>query len=457
MSGKQFKTFQTLNLDNVALNQFSKLYSLNPIGIGNPLIESLTSYISRLAYAHCVYPGILMKKIIQSLVNKKYSSNNLYQIYSHTGVINGTGEMALDIANALVKLTFNENLILLSLSSFSEIFPNRGLLNKYRAWCPQCYESWKVNQQEIYEPLLWSIKDVNICSVHKILLQKSCPYCHKKNHHLAWNTKPGYCSQCGAWLGKKEINCISSLDNQVQEELNWDLWVTHNLGQLLTNNVLSPIIFSKDIISKSLLLYAQEKTEGNIAAFARQLEMPKNTVWLWCKGKNQPSLEMLLRICYRLETSLWDFLTKDNCSYLEKNTSYIGVPPKLKSKAKGKNIDLDKMKQYLEDILEKEDSSPISMVQVAKQSSFNRRTLYLHFPELCQKIAAKHSQYRNTMHLKAIEESCEEVRRAVYQLHSEGKFPSEQRVLKRVLKPGFFRYQVVKQSFFKARNELGIK
>ena len=74
-----------------------------------------------------------------------------------------------------------------------------------------------------------------------------------------------------------------------------------------------------------------------------------------------------------------------------------------------------------------------------------------------QKIAAKHSQYRKTMHLKAIKESCEEVRQTVFQLHSEGKFPSEQRVLKRISKPGFFRYQAVKQSFFNARYELGLK
>ena len=46
----------------------------------------------------------------------------------------------------------------------------------------------------------------------------------------------------------------------------------------------------------------------------------------------------------------------------------------------------------------------------------------------------------------------------VYQLHSEGKFPSEQRVVKRISKPGFLRYKIVKlkQSFFKARKDLGI-
>ena len=60
------------------------------------------------------------------------------------------------------------------------------------------------------------------------------------------------------------------------------------------------------------------------------------------------------------------------------------------------------------------------------------------------------------MHEKAVQESCEEVRQAVYQLHCEGKFPSEQRVMKRISKPGFLRYKAVKQSFLSARKELGI-
>ena len=105
MSGKQFKTYQTLNLDNIAPHQFSELYSLNPIGIGQPLIESLTSYISRLAFAHCVYPGILMERVVQLTIKKRYSSAEIHKIYNSVGAINGTGIMGLDTIEALSKLT----------------------------------------------------------------------------------------------------------------------------------------------------------------------------------------------------------------------------------------------------------------------------------------------------------------------------------------------------------------
>ncbi len=46
----------------------STLYALVPIGMGTPLVESLTSYITRLAEAHSVFSGLLMQKVIVPLV-----------------------------------------------------------------------------------------------------------------------------------------------------------------------------------------------------------------------------------------------------------------------------------------------------------------------------------------------------------------------------------------------------
>src|SRR5260370_32199316 len=42
----------------------SVLYALAPVGSGTPLVESMTSYIARLAEAHCVFPGVLMRHLV---------------------------------------------------------------------------------------------------------------------------------------------------------------------------------------------------------------------------------------------------------------------------------------------------------------------------------------------------------------------------------------------------------
>src|SRR5215472_11569950 len=50
--------------------QATRLYSLPPIGIGTPMVESLTGYLVRLAEAHCVSAGVLYRKEIQPVAGK---------------------------------------------------------------------------------------------------------------------------------------------------------------------------------------------------------------------------------------------------------------------------------------------------------------------------------------------------------------------------------------------------
>lgn len=56
----------------------SRLYSLEPIGIGSPLVESMTSYITRLSEAHSVYPRTLVTHEIAPMLKQR----SLYQ-YGH--------------------------------------------------------------------------------------------------------------------------------------------------------------------------------------------------------------------------------------------------------------------------------------------------------------------------------------------------------------------------------------
>lgn len=88
----------------------SRLFSINPVGIGSHLSESLTSFICRLAEAHCVHVGTLITEEIAPLMGKDY----LRQIvnrggrkeYSDCAVsLNGMGTGAEDCVGALKSLT----------------------------------------------------------------------------------------------------------------------------------------------------------------------------------------------------------------------------------------------------------------------------------------------------------------------------------------------------------------
>src|SRR5258707_12014982 len=137
----------------------STLFSLEPIGARTPWVESLTSYIARLANAHCVFPGVLMEKVVVPLVPGYSPQEVQHSLFRKDGnksnLLNATGPRALYAVGALEKLTGRTDLHALTLLIWAEVLPLRGLIRLTKAWCSACYEEWRVASRDIYDPLLW--------------------------------------------------------------------------------------------------------------------------------------------------------------------------------------------------------------------------------------------------------------------------------------------------------------
>src|SRR6266699_5542812 len=97
----------------------SKLYRLAHIGINSPLVESLTSYLCRLAYEHHVTVGTLIQYTIAPIIGKQYiagcQSRGISSFLRYAGPINGNGIMASTWVCALESLTTRPGLALLTL------------------------------------------------------------------------------------------------------------------------------------------------------------------------------------------------------------------------------------------------------------------------------------------------------------------------------------------------------
>ena len=131
----------------------TRLYHLAPIGVGTMQTESLTSYVARLADAHCVRvstlvhreigPGVLDHGAVRSLAQRNWTH------YSHA--INGTEATAQVLVDALQALTGRLELCFLTLLTWSQVVPPLGLLRRERAWCPTCYHEWREQGRPVYE------------------------------------------------------------------------------------------------------------------------------------------------------------------------------------------------------------------------------------------------------------------------------------------------------------------
>ncbi|EAZ88913.1 TniQ family protein [Crocosphaera chwakensis] len=452
--------YPSLNLSYTS-QKSSDLYCLSPLHVDTAKVESLTGYIARLAEAHCVYSGILLERTIAPLLNKKYRSANLS---SYTGALNSTGIMANDLIKALEQLTQQNNLSKLTLVKWADMLPNRYLLHQHRTWCPLCYHQWKQKKEPVYEPLIWTLKLVKVCPIHEIPLQQKCPNCHQYNFFLSWKSRPGFCFRCEKWLGCSQVNLkLSDLCKENTEgsqvvtnhpfsdnDLKWNIWVANNIQELLSIQT----DISAINVSESLMKVANKLTDGNIAALARYLKMRKNTVWLWCKGKNQPSLEALLRISYQLKIQLMDLLLNTDYSFVVSSNGYSQSSSIRLNSRRNPTFDVVYAHKELLKILSDSEKPPLSLEEVARRIACDRRTLNRHFPDLCRQISSRYLSFRQTSFQNTIKHCCHEVEEAVITLYQQGIYPTEDLVSQSISRPGYLRYKRVRKVFQEARERL---
>jgi TniQ len=200
MPAKDLRLLDLWDLTRPAVPPRSRLFSLSPVGIGTPMVESLTGYVTRLAAAH----GVIVRRLVESEILPHFGRSYLlspvearrscsFWQHSETRALNGTGTLARDFVRVLELLTLRDDLRWLTLRPWAEVLPMQGLLRRQRAWCPACYEEWRQAGAMLYEPLLWTLAPVTACVHHQRLLQQVCPYpdCRRPLPMLAPYSRPG--------------------------------------------------------------------------------------------------------------------------------------------------------------------------------------------------------------------------------------------------------------------------
>ena len=116
----------------------SRLYFLEPIGVGTPYTESLSSYLTRLAQEHCVTPKkLIMGEIAPLIMVNNYRSEmlskNVSTIFGNSDAkpaINGMRDMTSSLVDALENLTLRQDLKFLSCLTWKGIIKQRGLFRQ---------------------------------------------------------------------------------------------------------------------------------------------------------------------------------------------------------------------------------------------------------------------------------------------------------------------------------------
>jgi hypothetical protein len=322
--------YPILDLTLPHVSERSRFYPLPAIGIGTPYVESLTSYACRLTAAHSISFGLFYEYLLIPSLNKTYlaappqhgSAFTLSGAHiNRIKAVNGLGKMAKEWTGLLETLTLRNDLAFLTLSALSDVIPNWKLLRTFQAWCPSCYEEMIQAKQTLYQPLLWLIAAVNLCSKHRRPLLSRCPYCQRQLYPLSRRVHLGYCPRCGYWLGEShdELNAVNIPLSK--EGIDWQLSITNNMEELLTALPSLNGHSARETMVESLHECISISTGGVITHFAKLIGKHLSTVHGWYQGRVKIPLPDLLQICYCLNLSILDFLSGGRC-YKKKRGKY---------------------------------------------------------------------------------------------------------------------------------------
>lgn len=511
------KRFNRLDMNPYTIPTRSCLYQLEPRAVGTAYIESITSYTKRLAEAHSVTVSHLIRRKLSLLEQADIATQALHWLGKRSAALVGTTTSAFDLVQVLEIATSIEDLQLLTILPWKGVFPAKGLTHSAQVWCPLCFEEWKEKGEIIYEPLIWAFKAITLCPIHYYPLQKCCPHCHKPNYPLDYQARLGHCSKCEKWLGQR-LRTRLSLDSFLEEkERDWVLWVCDNISDLIRNVDQLSLPLPSGQVGEAFNAYVHQRASGSVAAFARYLRMNQPTVQSWCSGRILPQVEVLLKVCKRLDVKLSYFLTANlqSVNTNSNNFSPYNQTPHARRPFKTPRVDLENARQILENALENEypppsvkevigrvrccnatlhkyfsdlcraiaqrhldykrservealrqllnqaiasnEAPPLSLQEVAEQVGIPPAMFYRYVPELCSAISERYLNFCRERGISVIEEACERVRQAVFNLHNQGLYPSSSRIMYELNDRHIFRQEEAKEIWYKTLQELGIK
>ncbi len=374
-------SFERWDMTEPLLPQTSALYALVPYGLGTPYVESLSSYMSRLAEAHVVTVSRLLREMLFPVRQGRIPSSTIQYAYS----ANGLGKDSEILLQRLQAATGRNDLCRLTLSALQGAVSQPNLFRTTEAWCPSCLEQWRMAEAPVYSPLLWAIRAVAVCPAHSTLLTDRCPHCHLQFASLRANSRPGYCSLCSQWLGTLGM----PLPKGSADEREYNLWVSTNVGQVLA---IMPELqrIQASVALRVNLQRCLNQMEGATKEALATLANAGPCAFLgWLSGRVKSTLDHLCRLSYELEIPLAMLFTGVPSEWrgperLRRQNDFR----KDKSYAQRPVIASTELRRSLAAALN--ENPPPSVAEVARRLEFRRtETLWAREPDLCRQIAAR--------------------------------------------------------------------
>ena len=286
------------------------LYGRVPAGVGTPLVESLTSFVSRLAMARHLKISKIFNYLIRPLVPQDLIEGEDGYSYWYRGFIgnnavvwNGHGKHVQALVDALTELTGLAGL------GCHTLLPLEGLLSTERGgvidrergnrWCAACLAGWRREGMQPWEPLLWRISFVKRCVIHGTVFSDVCATC-KKSQDLVPDKFPfGYCRECRRHVESGDPQ-VSKRWPRTPGAWRWEWELSRAVGRMLASQKALAEFASNRGFMHLLSSLKQHPEFGSFRRVGGYIGTTPHWVKEWLEGAKHPGLLTFLRVCIRV-------------------------------------------------------------------------------------------------------------------------------------------------------------
>ncbi len=194
----------------------SRFFSVAPIGVGTPQVESLDGYLCRLAAKHRVRPSALRRRLAEETELSGCTDPKPWP-----QLLERIGPSSAWYARCLARLTLRPEVAMLGLANLACHVSPVELLASKNAWCPHCLREM-LTAGQFYVPQAWRLHCYTHCTRHAQRLLAHCPHCYRSTSALdSWFAAMGTCHWCRRSLltESADSNASTWTDEVVSSEL----------------------------------------------------------------------------------------------------------------------------------------------------------------------------------------------------------------------------------------------
>jgi hypothetical protein len=400
----------------------SRLFGLEPIGIGTPSCENLISYLVRLARAHCMSPRDLIRLEFMWRYSRQEGirSSGFFKEYSKT--LNSVGEYASGFVRIAEELNGRSDLRFLTMLPWRGVIPEvgTGLLAAEPKWCRQCLAEQRDSKQDRFSPLAWSLDLYRVCEKHGSRMSNRCPRCSRKQPFIPRLPMQDHCDYCGCSLGQPQ-----SFD-EVEAPTEREIWLAEAITDMISHGAYADGHVTQQSLQFVLSGFVADYADREKRQLSRMLGLTEASMACWITKGKKPLFPQLLDVCHQFGLFPTEF--------------FSGVQPMRLSSA----INLDKLycikgrsemtaneRTRLQTELSKIAGDPEdnrSLTEVSSALDATKNYLIYWFKDLCAVVSAKYREEVRRQAVLRAEIEDQIVRDAVAELCSAGIHPSRKKV-----------------------------